>query len=135
LGSRVRITGLFGQLWSVLGESSPNHRLIRTAFVYSWGIESESQAYSDSFCLFLANRVRITGLFGQVGAILGESSPNHRHIRTAFGHSWGIESEYNAMSEMSHPGVGAYKLSKLAVNALTQMVAAAKLMYGVELNR
>ncbi|WP_102346042.1 SDR family NAD(P)-dependent oxidoreductase [Bacillus sp. Marseille-P3661] len=35
-----------------------------------------------------------------------------------------ISSEYGAMSEMSYPGVGAYKLSKLALNGLTQLVAA-----------
>jgi NAD(P)-dependent dehydrogenase (short-subunit alcohol dehydrogenase family) len=35
-----------------------------------------------------------------------------------------ISSEYGAMSEMSYQGVGAYKLSKLALNGLTQLVAA-----------
>ncbi len=35
-----------------------------------------------------------------------------------------VSSEYGAMSEMSQPGVGAYKLSKLALNGLTQLVAA-----------
>lgn len=35
-----------------------------------------------------------------------------------------ISSEYGEMSEMSSPGVGAYKLSKFALNGLTRLVAA-----------
>jgi NAD(P)-dependent dehydrogenase (short-subunit alcohol dehydrogenase family) len=35
-----------------------------------------------------------------------------------------ISSEYGAMSELTYPGVGAYKLSKFALNGLTRLVAA-----------
>jgi NAD(P)-dependent dehydrogenase (short-subunit alcohol dehydrogenase family) len=41
-----------------------------------------------------------------------------------YGRIINISSEYGAMSEMSYQGVGAYKLSKLALNGLTQLVAA-----------
>ncbi|MED4074584.1 SDR family oxidoreductase [Priestia endophytica] len=40
-----------------------------------------------------------------------------------YGRIINISSEYGAMSEMSSPGVGAYKLSKLSLNGLTQLVA------------
>jgi len=42
----------------------------------------------------------------------------------AYGRIINVSSEYGAMSEMSSPGVGAYKLSKLILNGLTQLVAA-----------
>lgn len=41
-----------------------------------------------------------------------------------YGRIINVSSEYGAMSEMSYPGVGAYKLSKFALNGLTQMAAA-----------
>ncbi|MFJ8259847.1 SDR family oxidoreductase [Peribacillus asahii] len=41
-----------------------------------------------------------------------------------YGRIINVSSEYGAMSEMSYPGVGAYKLSKLALNGLTQLIAA-----------
>jgi NAD(P)-dependent dehydrogenase (short-subunit alcohol dehydrogenase family) len=41
-----------------------------------------------------------------------------------YGRIINVSSEYGAMSEMSSPGVGAYKLSKLTLNGLTQLVAA-----------
>jgi NAD(P)-dependent dehydrogenase (short-subunit alcohol dehydrogenase family) len=42
----------------------------------------------------------------------------------AYGRIINVSSDYGAMSEMSSPGVGAYKLSKLILNGLTQLVAA-----------
>jgi len=42
----------------------------------------------------------------------------------AYGRIINISSEYGAMSEMSSRGVGAYKLSKLILNGLTQLIAA-----------
>ncbi|WP_394547996.1 SDR family oxidoreductase [Priestia aryabhattai] len=42
----------------------------------------------------------------------------------AYGRIINVSSEYGAMSEMSSPGVGAYKLSKLILNGLTQLIAA-----------
>jgi NAD(P)-dependent dehydrogenase (short-subunit alcohol dehydrogenase family) len=44
--------------------------------------------------------------------------------KQGYGRIINISSEYGAMSEMSSPGVGAYKLSKFALNGLTQLVAA-----------
>jgi NAD(P)-dependent dehydrogenase (short-subunit alcohol dehydrogenase family) len=41
-----------------------------------------------------------------------------------YGRIINVSSEYGAMSEMSFPGVGAYKLSKFALNGLTRLVAA-----------
>lgn len=41
-----------------------------------------------------------------------------------YGRIVNISSEYGEMSEMSSPGVGAYKLSKFALNGLTRLVAA-----------
>ncbi|OAS88553.1 MULTISPECIES: SDR family oxidoreductase [Metabacillus] len=41
-----------------------------------------------------------------------------------FGRIINVSSEYGEMSEMSYPGVGAYKLSKFALNGLTRLVAA-----------
>lgn len=41
-----------------------------------------------------------------------------------FGRIINISSEYGAIREMKSPGVGSYKLSKLALNALTQLIAA-----------
>lgn len=43
--------------------------------------------------------------------------------KQGYGRIINVSSEYGAMSEMSYPGVGAYKLSKLALNGLTQLVA------------
>jgi NAD(P)-dependent dehydrogenase (short-subunit alcohol dehydrogenase family) len=44
--------------------------------------------------------------------------------KQGFGRIINVSSEYGEMSEMSYPGVGAYKLSKFALNGLTQLVAA-----------
>lgn len=44
--------------------------------------------------------------------------------KQGFGRIINISSEYGAMSEMSYPGVGAYKLSKFALNGLTRLAAA-----------
>lgn len=44
--------------------------------------------------------------------------------KQGYGRIINISSEYGAMSEMSYPGVGAYKLSKFALNGLTRLVAA-----------
>ena len=44
--------------------------------------------------------------------------------KQGYGRIINIASEYGAISEMSHQGVGAYKLSKLSLNGLTQLVAA-----------
>ncbi|MDR4945991.1 SDR family NAD(P)-dependent oxidoreductase [Neobacillus cucumis] len=44
--------------------------------------------------------------------------------KQAYGRIINISSEYGAMSDLSYPGVGAYKLSKFALNGLTQLVAA-----------
>ncbi|WP_144549476.1 SDR family oxidoreductase [Bacillus sp. X1(2014)] len=41
-----------------------------------------------------------------------------------YGRIINVSSEFGALSEMSYPGVGAYKLSKLALNGLTQLIAA-----------
>lgn len=44
--------------------------------------------------------------------------------KQGYGRIINVSSEYGEMSEMSSPGVGAYKLSKFALNGLTRMVAA-----------
>ncbi|QLC90753.1 SDR family oxidoreductase [Priestia megaterium] len=44
--------------------------------------------------------------------------------KQGYGRIINVSSEYGAMSEMSYPGVGAYKLSKLALNGLTRLLAA-----------
>jgi NAD(P)-dependent dehydrogenase (short-subunit alcohol dehydrogenase family) len=44
--------------------------------------------------------------------------------KQGYGRIINVSSEYGAMSEMSFPGVGAYKLSKFALNGLTRLVAA-----------
>jgi NAD(P)-dependent dehydrogenase (short-subunit alcohol dehydrogenase family) len=44
--------------------------------------------------------------------------------KRGYGRIINVSSEYGAISEMSYPGVGAYKLSKFALNGLTQLVAA-----------
>lgn len=44
--------------------------------------------------------------------------------KQGYGRIINVSSEYGAISEMSYPGVGAYKLSKFALNGLTQLVAA-----------
>jgi hypothetical protein len=87
---RVRIRGLFGQLWSFPGLSCPNQGLIRTALIHYWGFVSESGAYSDSFGPILGFRVRIRGLFGQLWSFLGVSCPNQGLIRTTLVHSLGF---------------------------------------------
>lgn len=43
--------------------------------------------------------------------------------KQGYGRIINVSSEYGALSEMAYPGVGAYKLSKLALNGLTQLVA------------
>ncbi len=43
--------------------------------------------------------------------------------KQGYGRIINVSSEYGALSAMSYPGVGAYKLSKLALNGLTQLVA------------
>ena len=44
--------------------------------------------------------------------------------KQGYGRIINVSSEYGAISEMSYPGVGAYKLSKFALNGLTRLVAA-----------
>ncbi|QRG70624.1 SDR family oxidoreductase [Brevibacillus choshinensis] len=44
--------------------------------------------------------------------------------KQGYGRVINVSSEYGALREMSSPGVGAYKLSKLALNGLTRLVAA-----------
>jgi len=44
--------------------------------------------------------------------------------KQGYGRIINVSSEYGAMSEMSYQGAGAYKLSKLALNGLTRLVAA-----------
>lgn len=44
--------------------------------------------------------------------------------KQGYGRIINVSSEYGAMSEMSYPGVGAYKMSKFALNGLTQLIAA-----------
>jgi NAD(P)-dependent dehydrogenase (short-subunit alcohol dehydrogenase family) len=44
--------------------------------------------------------------------------------KQGYGRIINVSSDYGAMSEMSYQGVGAYKLSKLALNGLTQLLAA-----------
>lgn len=44
--------------------------------------------------------------------------------KQGYGRIINVSSEYGALSEMSYPGVGAYKLSKLVLNGLTQLIAA-----------
>ncbi|XJZ27510.1 SDR family NAD(P)-dependent oxidoreductase [Bacillota bacterium Lsc_1132] len=44
--------------------------------------------------------------------------------KQGYGRIINVSSEYGALSEMSCPGVGVYKLSKFALNGLTQLVAA-----------
>jgi NAD(P)-dependent dehydrogenase (short-subunit alcohol dehydrogenase family) len=44
--------------------------------------------------------------------------------KQGYGRIINVSSEYGAMSEMSYQGAGAYKLSKLALNGLTQLAAA-----------
>jgi NAD(P)-dependent dehydrogenase (short-subunit alcohol dehydrogenase family) len=44
--------------------------------------------------------------------------------KQGYGRIINISSEYGAMSELTYPGVGAYKLSKFALNGLTRLVAA-----------
>ncbi|MBD1380890.1 SDR family oxidoreductase [Metabacillus arenae] len=44
--------------------------------------------------------------------------------KQGYGRIINVSSEYGAISELSHPGVGAYKLSKFALNGLTRLLAA-----------
>jgi NAD(P)-dependent dehydrogenase (short-subunit alcohol dehydrogenase family) len=44
--------------------------------------------------------------------------------KQSYGRIINVSSEYGTMSEMSSSGVGAYKLSKLILNGLTQLIAA-----------
>lgn len=44
--------------------------------------------------------------------------------KQGYGRIINVSSEYGAISEMSNQGVGAYKLSKLVLNGLTQLLAA-----------
>lgn len=44
--------------------------------------------------------------------------------KQGYGRIINVSSEYGAMSEMSYPGAGAYKLSKFALNGLTRLAAA-----------
>lgn len=43
--------------------------------------------------------------------------------KQGYGRIINVSSEYGEMSQLSYPGVGAYKLSKLALNGLTQLLA------------
>jgi NAD(P)-dependent dehydrogenase (short-subunit alcohol dehydrogenase family) len=44
--------------------------------------------------------------------------------KRGYGRIINVSSEYGAINEMLYPGVGAYKLSKFALNGLTRLVAA-----------
>ncbi|WP_309476891.1 SDR family NAD(P)-dependent oxidoreductase [Bacillus sp. ISL-34] len=43
--------------------------------------------------------------------------------KQGYGRIINVSSEYGGMSQLSYPGVGAYKLSKFALNGLTQLLA------------
>ncbi|TRZ39461.1 SDR family NAD(P)-dependent oxidoreductase [Niallia circulans] len=43
--------------------------------------------------------------------------------KQGYGRIINVSSEYGEMSQMSYPGIGAYKLSKFALNGLTQLLA------------
>lgn len=62
-----------------------------------------------------------TNFFGAYRVIRSFISLMEKH---GYGRIINVSSEYGAMSEMSYQGVGAYKLSKLALNGLTQLLAA-----------
>ena len=53
----------------------------------------------------------------QVALVTGYGKQGYGRIIT-------ISSDYGAMNELSYPGVGAYKLSKFALNGLTRLLAA-----------
>lgn len=68
----------------------------------------------------ILERTMATNFFGAYHVICSFIPLMEKH---GYGRIINISSEYGALSEMSYPGVGSYKLSKLALNGLTQLVA------------
>ena len=70
---------------------------------------------------FILERTMATNFFGAYHVICSFIPLMEKR---GYGRIINISSEYGATSEVSYPGVGAYKLSKFALNGLTQLVAA-----------
>jgi NAD(P)-dependent dehydrogenase (short-subunit alcohol dehydrogenase family) len=90
--------------------------LINNAGVY-WD-ENERLVALDSSIL---ERTMATNFFGAYHTIRSFIPLMEKQ---GYGRIINVSSEYGEMIEMSSPGVGAYKLSKFALNGLTRMVAA-----------
>ncbi|MDQ1911931.1 SDR family oxidoreductase [Paenibacillus sp. GD4] len=69
----------------------------------------------------ILERTMATNFFGAYHVIRSFLPLMKKH---GYGRIINVSSEYGAMSEMSYQGAGAYKLSKLALNGLTQLIAA-----------
>jgi len=69
----------------------------------------------------ILERTMATNFFGAYHVIRFFTSLMEKH---GYGRIINVSSEYGALSEMTNPGVGAYKLSKFALNGLTQILAA-----------
>ncbi|MEH7120984.1 SDR family NAD(P)-dependent oxidoreductase, partial [Neobacillus vireti] len=68
----------------------------------------------------ILERTMTTNFFGAYYCVCSFIPLMEKH---GYGRIINVSSEYGAMSEMSYPGVGAYKLSKFALNGLTRLVA------------
>lgn len=69
----------------------------------------------------ILERTMQTNFFGAFHVIQSFMPLMERH---QFGRIVNVSSEYGALDQLSRSGVGAYKLSKYALNGLTQLVAA-----------
>jgi NAD(P)-dependent dehydrogenase (short-subunit alcohol dehydrogenase family) len=69
----------------------------------------------------ILERTMATNFFGAYHVIRSFLPLMKKH---GYGRIINVSSEYGTMSEMSYQGAGAYKLSKLALNGLTQLIAA-----------
>ncbi|MFB3162338.1 SDR family oxidoreductase [Neobacillus sp. 179-J 1A1 HS] len=90
--------------------------LINNAGVYL--DENEKLLTMDASIL---EKTMATNFFGAYHVIHSFIPNMEKH---GYGRIINVSSGYGEMREMSHQGVGAYKLSKLALNGLTQLVAA-----------
>ncbi|WP_409302356.1 SDR family NAD(P)-dependent oxidoreductase [Peribacillus sp. SCS-155] len=69
----------------------------------------------------ILEKTMTTNFFGTYNVI---RSFIHFMEKQGYGRIINVSSEYGAMSEMSYPGGGAYKLSKFVLNGLTRLIAA-----------
>ncbi|MDQ6423399.1 SDR family NAD(P)-dependent oxidoreductase [Paenibacillus sp. LHD-117] len=102
-----------------IGESDTASRL--DVLINNAGVYLDGNAKLLSMDPVILERTMSTNFFG-VYHVMRSFIPHME--KRGYGRIINVSSEYGAMNAMSSQGAGAYKISKLAMNALTRLTAA-----------